>query len=251
MSTVLELDRVASELASRMVLHPHMLPTYLTASMARPDPAARSFADLAGAMARPLGVPDLESMPMDIRRGQRVAAELVTNPDPQAWARRFVGAFDVPRFRRLLSDCIVTCAPSLASADAHLSLMFGENRRPPDDAPQLLAFQRAQRHLGAAGAAARPRWQALVVFCVARFVAVTASRSFHADTWTDFTLELFDAERNLLQGDGAAFAKCIARMNQVHFRRALPQLLAQRIGHGLAEAASNTADSPFFAELPP
>ncbi|WP_250482433.1 hypothetical protein [Caballeronia sp. GACF5] len=76
-------------------------------------------------------------------------------------------------------------------------------------------------------------------------IAVTSSKSYESDEWTDVTLMWFDLEKSFLEGAGRDTAKGVLELKK-ELLPDLPKIIGSRMMHGLAEAAINGGETRLF-----
>jgi len=196
-------------MASDIVLHTNMKPTYLIYKM--PDSIKDDVADLT----------------------------------PLVWSEKFIKAFKNKSFNRLIENIITIGCKGAWSEDPKKALMFGQNGTPPDDAPQLISYIHTRKKLCSKNYSSH--WVALSLASISRMVAVNASRSFEADEWSEFSLAWFEIEKLFLSGDGKGFSTALVNADKQFFENKMASLIGSRITHALAEISINTYDTDFFS----
>lgn len=196
-------------MASTIVLHKNILPTYLTSKM-----------------------------PADMKH--IIAPEI----SPSLWSKKFIKAFKNKSFCRLVDSIIKIGNDSAWKADPKKALMFGDNKMPPDDAPQLISYINVRKKLCASKHNAH--WVSLVIASLSRMIAVNASSGFKSDEWSEFTLVWFDIEKQFLTGDGKAFAESLVSADNNFLDNKMDSLIGSRLIHALAEFSICTYDTDFF-----
>ena len=176
------------DMASAIVLHKNILPTYLFSKM--PDNMKHIMA------------PDISAV---------------------LWSKKFIKAFKNKNFCRLIDSIIELGNDSAWKDDPKAALMFGDNKMPPDDAPQLISYINVRKKLCASKYNAH--WVSLVIASLSRMIAVNASRGFKSDEWSEFTLVWFDIEQQFLSGDGKAFAESLVAADSKFFDNKMNSLI--------------------------
>lgn len=159
------------------------------------------------------------------------------------WAQGMSKAFSNAKFARLTEACIDIAHRDFIARWPVNALTFELNGRFPDDNPLSIAITRAYEYL--VQDREEPRWQALLIFSLARMIAVNSKRGFESNQWTEATLMYFDMEKSLLSGDGAALARSVVKLDKMSGSK-LPDMVGPRMLHALAEAAINATGSSMF-----
>lgn len=196
-------------MASAIALHKNIMPTYLASKM-----------------------PDSMKLMM------------IPEKPTELWSKNFIKAFKNKAFYRLINSIIEMGNDSAWKDDPKKALMFGDNKMPPDDAPQLISYINVRKKLCANKFNAY--WVALAISAISRMIAVNASRGFESDEWSDFTLAWFDIEKHFLSGDGKKLAKSLVSADSEFFENKMDTLIGTRLTHALAELSINTYDTDFF-----
>jgi hypothetical protein len=152
-------------------------------------------------------------------------------------------AFRNQKFADFIDQMIRIAHTKFWSSDPYLALQFNKNRPAHPDDPIVLAITRAHRKL--TGDLRQPGWIALALFCLGRVIAVTSSKSYESDEWTDVTLTWFSLEKSFLDGDGRDTAKAVLELKK-ELLPDLPEIIGSRMMHGLAEAAINAGETRLF-----
>ena len=205
-----ERDKQALRLASEIVLHPNMRKTFL--------------------MTRQNGFTGLIDG-LDLDRDE--------------WEKRFEAAFKNRWFKDTIAQIAQDALPKIWASKAVDILQYGDNRRPPDDAPQVQGINVAKRKLCADPSS--PLWSALVIASLARAVGTNATHSFDSNEWSEVTMLWVSLDKSLITGDGKAFAQQLHSLERDCIDTALKDLLAPRMPHALAELSVNTLDTEFFS----
>ena len=196
-------------MASDMVLHKNVMPTYLVSKM-----------------------PDTMK--------QVMAPEKSTS----LWARKFIKAFKNKAFCRLINSIIEIGNNSAWKDDPKKVLMFGDNKMPSDDSPQLISYINVRKRL--CSNKFNAHWVALAISSISRMITVNASRGFESDVWSEFTLAWFDIEKQFLSGDGKRLAESLVNADSKFLEKKMSSLIGTRLTHALAELSINTYDTDFF-----
>jgi hypothetical protein len=171
-------------------------------------------------------------------------------PDPlhrdlsdEDWAQGMSKAFSNPSFARFAQTCIDVAHRDFAGRSPVAALSFELNGTFPDDHPLSVAITRAYNYL--VQDRQEPRWQALLLFSLARMIAVNATKGYKSKEWTQVTLHYFALEKSLLSGDGTSLAKGIVELDKWSGKN-LADVVGHRMLHALAEAAINAGSSSMF-----
>ncbi len=230
-------------LAGEMVRHPQVLPTF--ASIARFSDMSKKAGELSmiGRVADAIGEDELAQALREAPLGAaRMAKQLKAVP-PQAWAEGMQQAFRNQKFVDFIDQMISIAHTKFWSSDPYVALQFNKNQPAHPDDPIVLAITRAHRKL--TGDPRQPGWIALALFCLGRVIAVTSSKSYESDEWTDVTLMWFSLEKLFLEGDGRDTAKAVLELKKELLPN-LPEIIGSRMMHGLAEAAINAGETRLF-----
>ena len=173
-----------------------------------------------------------------------LAAKQLRDVTPEQWAAGMTAAFRDSKFVALVERTVAIAHKGFWSSDPAKALQYGGTGKAPDNDPRLLAIARAHRRLSSD--LAGPGWVTLALFCLARMIAVNSQRLFDSDEWSDATFLWFALERDFLTADGASTAKLLVEADRKFFNNELAGLVGSRMMHGLAEAAVNAYDKPFF-----
>ncbi len=207
---VSERDKEAVRLSSEIVLHPNMRETFL---MTRQN----GFAGL------------LESLDL-------------TKAD---WEKGFEPAFKNRWFQDIIKQVAEDALPQIWAIKAVDILQYGENKRPPDDAPQVTGINLVKRKLCAD--LSSPLWSALVIASLARAIGTNAKLSFDSNEWSEASMQWMALDKSLMTGEGKAFAEQLHTLDREYLDNALKGLLATRVPHAIAELSVNTLDTEFFS----
>jgi hypothetical protein len=196
-------------MAADIVLHKNIMPTYLASKM-----------------------PDAMK--------QIMAPEKSTS----LWSKKFIKAFKNKEFCRLIDSIIAIGNDSAWKDDPKKALMFGDNKMPPDDAPQLISYINVRKKL--CSNKFNAHWVCLAISAISRMIAVNASNGFKSNEWSEFTLAWFDIEKHFLSGDGKRLAEALVSADSEFFEGKMNSLTGTRLTHALAELSINTYDTDFF-----
>ncbi|KVP39897.1 hypothetical protein [Burkholderia ubonensis] len=233
--------------AAEIIRDPRVLNTFSCierlGSMRKDQESADMMAQV-GAVADFLGEEELAE---SLKRAPWVgalAAKQLRDVTPEQWATGMTAAFRNAKFVSLLESIVAIAHRSFWSSDPANALRYGGNGKAPADDPRMLAIARAHRRLSSDPAG--PGWVTLALFCLARMIAVNSQRLFDSNEWSDATFLWFALERDFLTANGASTAKLVVEADSKLFGHELAGLVGSRMMHGLAEAAVNAYDKPFF-----
>ncbi|WP_250538983.1 MULTISPECIES: hypothetical protein [unclassified Caballeronia] len=178
-----------------------------------------------GQVADAIGEDELAQALREAPLGAARMAKQLKAVAPQAWAEGMQQAFRNQKFVDFIDQ------------------MIRKNRPAHPDDPIVLAITRAHRKL--TGDPRQPGWIALALFCLGRVIAVTSSKSYESDEWTNVTLMWFSLEESFLEGDGCDTAKAVLELKK-ELLPDLPEIIGSRMMHGLAEAAINAGETRLF-----
>lgn len=160
------------------------------------------------------------------------------------WSKKFIKAFKNKAFCRLIDSIIEIGNDSAWKDDPKKALMFGDNKMPPDDAPQLISYINVRKKL--CSNKFNAHWVALAISAISRMIAVNASNGFESNEWSEFTLAWFDIEKHFISGDGKRLAESLVNADSKFFENKMNSLIGTRLTHALAELSINTYDTEFF-----
>ncbi|WP_198363776.1 hypothetical protein [Burkholderia ubonensis] len=210
----------------------------------RKDVESAELMGQVGAVAAALGETELaDSFQRAPWEGALIAKRL-RDVSVDQWATGIEAAFGNAKFVALIERTVAVAHKNFWATDPAKALQFGGNRKPPEDDPCMLAITRAHRRLTSNPTG--PGWITLALFCMARMIAVNAHTSFESDEWSEASFLWFALERDFLLADGASTAKMVLEADKRYLRGELPNIIGARMMHGLAEAAINGYDKPFF-----
>ncbi len=160
------------------------------------------------------------------------------------WSKKFIKAFKNKAFCSLIDSIIEIGNDSAWKGDPKKAFMFGDNKMPPDDAPQLISYMNVRKKL--CSNKFNSHWVALAISSISRMIAVNASSGFKSNEWSGFTLAWFDIEKHFLSGDGKRFAESLVSADSEFLENKMNSLIGTRLTHALVELSINTYDTDFF-----